>query len=367
MTGLRRLLPSHVLADGGHFERSPMYHAIVLHGLLDLVNALPPGDADRAWLAGVCARMQDALPPLVHPDGGLALFNDAALEIAPPPARLAAYAEAVLGRRARPPRDLPATGYAVLDTRRDAGHASEGHASEGHASEGGAPSVYLVVDAGAVGPDHLPAHAHADVFSVELSVGGVRFVVDSGTYDYVPGPRRAYLRSTRAHNTVTLDDTDQVECWGSHRVARRARPHAVQVTRAPGRWRFTGCYDGYARLLGDGLRHRRTITWHAAGRADAGGGVLRLDDEVTGAGRHTAAARLHLHPAVTVAPAGDGAFTLRRDGHAVHLHLAGAGGDVRVEDGLYCPRFGEAHPTRVVTWRRDGYLPARCTATLRLG
>ena len=41
-TGLKvitRELPEQVLADGGNFERSPMYHAIFLEDVLDLVNA----------------------------------------------------------------------------------------------------------------------------------------------------------------------------------------------------------------------------------------------------------------------------------------------------------------------------------------
>ena len=34
-------LAEQFLLDGGHFERSPMYHALLVHGLLDLVNVLP--------------------------------------------------------------------------------------------------------------------------------------------------------------------------------------------------------------------------------------------------------------------------------------------------------------------------------------
>ena len=41
---LRRELPEQFLHDGGHFERSPMYHALLTHGLLDLVNVLPESD-----------------------------------------------------------------------------------------------------------------------------------------------------------------------------------------------------------------------------------------------------------------------------------------------------------------------------------
>ena len=29
-----------ILKDGGHFERSPMYHSIVLEDILDLVNVI---------------------------------------------------------------------------------------------------------------------------------------------------------------------------------------------------------------------------------------------------------------------------------------------------------------------------------------
>src|SRR5262249_6854070 len=35
---LQRELAEQILADGGHFERSPMYHAIILEDVLDLVQ-----------------------------------------------------------------------------------------------------------------------------------------------------------------------------------------------------------------------------------------------------------------------------------------------------------------------------------------
>ncbi len=44
---LRRELPEQFLDDGGHFERSPMYHALLTRGLLDLVNVLPRRDPLR--------------------------------------------------------------------------------------------------------------------------------------------------------------------------------------------------------------------------------------------------------------------------------------------------------------------------------
>lgn len=87
-----------ILPDGGHFERSPMYHATLLEDLLDLVQlgarwlglVAEPELAD--WRA-TARRMLRWLHVMTHPDGGIAFFNDAALGIAPD---LAAYKCVVL-------------------------------------------------------------------------------------------------------------------------------------------------------------------------------------------------------------------------------------------------------------------------------
>ena len=90
-------LPEQVLPDGGHFERSTMYHAICVEDLLDLINA------GKAWAGMVPAavlddwqdavrRMLQWLQGMSHPDGQIGFFNDAALGIAAEPAALRAYA-----------------------------------------------------------------------------------------------------------------------------------------------------------------------------------------------------------------------------------------------------------------------------------
>jgi uncharacterized heparinase superfamily protein len=74
---LERELPEQVLADGGQFERSPMYHALALEDVLDLVNvsrALGAGDAPVASLLSACEQRAPAmlhwLRCMSHPDGG---------------------------------------------------------------------------------------------------------------------------------------------------------------------------------------------------------------------------------------------------------------------------------------------------------
>jgi len=71
-----------VLADGGHFERSPMYHKHVMDDF-DLLSRLIDDAAVRERLQAVVARMNEFAKWMRHPDGGLALFNDAALDDEP--------------------------------------------------------------------------------------------------------------------------------------------------------------------------------------------------------------------------------------------------------------------------------------------
>ncbi len=315
----RREAREQILPDGGHFERSPMYHALMLEGFLDVLNLLPEGHPDRPFFRETCSAMVAAFQPFVHPDGSLALFNDSTQEIALEPAILLDYADALLGTRPSPRWSLPATGYHAF---RD-------------------ETWYFVCDAGPAGPDYLMAHAHADVFSFELSVGGVPFVVDTGVYAYAPGAARDFVRQTRAHSTLEIDGADQIETWGSFRVGRRAAPHDVETMRTGRTLQVTGRFSGSARQIGDGLTHQRAFM------LDADAGTLRIEDEVRGRGRHHLASRLTLHPDVAVRVEGCEAW-LERAG--VRLHVT-ASHPLAVEQGWHCPRFGvrEARPVLVLT------------------
>ena len=220
----RRETPAQVLADGGYFERSMMYHALVLEGLLDVLNLLPEGEAGKELFTGAAKRMSDFLVSVTHPDGELALFNDSTQEIAPPAASLADYAQRLLKYSPQKQNSFAETGYFIHDGN----------------------GFYLIIDGGPLGPDFLPAHAHADIFSYELSVGGKQIIVDAGVFDYAAGEMRQYVRGTSAHNTVCIDGRDQAEMWGSFRVARRYRPEAVKFEKTGTYSRFQGRFDGYA-------------------------------------------------------------------------------------------------------------------------
>ncbi len=326
-------LDEQILSDGYHFERSPMYHALMLEGMLDVLSVLPE-DRVATNLREAAQVMTEALAATSHPDGTLALFNDASHEIAPPPDRLLQYARQVLREEPSVRTVFPEAGYYILE----------------------AEDLWMMIDGGPAGPEHLMAHAHADVFSYELSLLGERFVVDSGVYEYAAGSMRQYVRSTAAHNTVQVDGLDQIECWDSFRVARRGAPRGVTWREMERGAVFEGTYDGYQDRVGDNLSHHRHVEIDARERC------VRVRDEIVGGGRHYVESRIRLHPDVQV----------QRDGQVVCLTRGenrcwveiGAG-ELRRERGWYCPRFGVRHRVCVLVVGAEGELPLQCNYRIR--
>jgi uncharacterized heparinase superfamily protein len=332
-TGLRLLereIPEQILADGGHFERSTMYHVLALEDVLDLCNAATAFaesaplvlEHGSAWRARVGA-MRRWLAAMCHPDGEISFFNDAAIGIAPSPAEIDAYAIR-LGFPALAPlveavTELSESGYIRLQ--RD--------------------EAVVILDVAPVGPDYLPAHAHADTLSFELSLFGQRVLVNSGTSLYGNGPERARQRGTRAHNAVVIDGGNSSEVWGSFRVARRARP--INLSISPKEPIVIRCaHDGYTRLEGS-PQHARTWTLTT--------NTLLVKDEISG-NFLRAEARFHLHPAVRVEePHSDGheqsSITLRLpQGQTVGLALDGR--RPKLESTTWHPEFGTSVDTTCI-------------------
>ena len=187
----------------------------------------------------------------------------------------------------------------------------------------------LILDAGPVGPDYLPGHAHADTLSYELSLFGRRVIVNSGTSCYGTSPERQRQRGTAAHNTVVVDGEDSSEIWDGFRVARRARPLNLRWGEAvDGGW-VECAHNGYQRLPGRVTHWRR---WALNPTS------LRLEDRLEGRYQE-AVARLHFHPAVRAGldSALKGWLELP-DGQ--HLCWNIEGGCARLIPSTWHPRFG---------------------------
>ena len=308
---LARELAEQILADGGHFERSPMYQSRVLDALL-LLDATGDG-ALRELVRPCLGRLADSLADMTHPDGGIALLNDSAFGVCPPPSALAAAAGA------EPPR---AGTFALGETGYHGARTAEGH--------------YVICDAGALGPDYQPGHGHADLFSFELSLYGSRVLVDSGVSTYESGPMRDYCRSTRAHNTVEIEGRDQAELWAAFRVGRRPHPEAVHWEADDDGFRLSGRHAGYRHLPGNPI-HARTFRWRREGR-------LEITDHVDAARPVRSVARLHFHPDCRLGDIGGGGCEVGFRGGRARIRWSGWEAAARDEESFYCPEFGVARP-----------------------
>jgi uncharacterized heparinase superfamily protein len=321
---LERQLREQVLPDGGHFELSPMYHAAVLEDLLDLLNLMRAyARAPPPALTVAMQTMRAWLEIMIHPDGDIAFFNDAALEEAPTRAALEDYARRLdLPEAQESPQPL-----VVL-------------AASGYVRARAGPA-YLLCDCAAVGPDYQPGHAHADSLSFELSLFGRRVLVNSGTSQYGSGSERLRQRGTAAHNTVVVDGMDSSEVWGAFRVARRARARLQTAQVTPAGVLIEAAHDGYRRLRGHNEHCRRWLLDQA---------TLSIEDRISGAfGR--AEAYFHLHPDVDARRASPSEVTLTLPaGGAARLRLEGAE-SLEVRPGTWHPRFGVAMQGQLVVAR----------------
>jgi uncharacterized heparinase superfamily protein len=316
---LEREVPEQILADGGQFELSPMYHALALEDMLDLINVtrsagLPvPGflnekiAAMRSWLFAMC-----------HPDGGVAFFNDAAFGIAPSSDELERYAVEL---------DFApcAESRAGCNWLRDSGYVRLQDAR-----------AVALLDVARVGPDYLPGHAHADTLSFELSVDKRRVVVNSGTSIYGDGAERLRQRGTSAHNTVTVDGENSSEVWAGFRVARRARPQALSIREERAGWTVACAHDGYRRIAVKPHHHR---TWRF------GADSLLVSDRVEGRFLHAEAA-FHFHPEVSPFVEKDGRSGMLMSGSNVVMRWRVSKGIAHLEPSTWHPEFGVSTPSQ---------------------
>jgi hypothetical protein len=153
---------------------------------------------------------------------------------------------------------------------------------------GQADRISVVFDCGALGFTAIAAHGHADALSFTLRAFGSDIFVDPGTFDYFTYPPwRAYFRSTRAHNTVVVDDRDQSTMLGPFLWSRPAPARCLTWEPAWQGGRVMGAHGGYRRLR-DPVVHRRTLSLDAEER------ILTVCDDILARQSHKIAVSFHL-------------------------------------------------------------------------
>ncbi|MCM1262190.1 MAG: heparinase II/III family protein [Butyrivibrio sp.] len=212
-----------ILSDGLHYERSILYHKIiledvlrvyrVLNGSICAAEGLPTIEREALELSSEtkCVTLElsstikcmaDALASVSRGFQRTPLFNDAGDNVAKSTGSLIKAVQKIIGGDISDDKtEFGAAGYYKLYAGKDALNT-------------------LIFDCGQIGPSYMGGHAHCDCLSFELSIDGKALFTNSGTYQY-QGKLRQFFRSTKAHNTIMIDEREQAELWGEHRAARR--------------------------------------------------------------------------------------------------------------------------------------------------
>ena len=336
---LREELEEQFLADGGHYERSPMYHAICVSDYLDVLNLAQNSQVtinleETAKVRQRVTASLNFLHDICLPDNEIPLFNDSAFGIAPTPTQIFNYASRVMGYES----PVKPTGL-VIHEKSQSGY---------YVCRNG--EDVIIIDCGSIGPDYQPGHAHCDTLSYELAINGRRVIVDSGVFDYEPSSERAYARSTRAHNTVVVDGEEQSEVWGVFRVARRAKPlRAFFEKQVDGSVMFQGAHDGYGRLAGKPI-HKRNMSYD-------GQGSWVIKDMLEGRGTHRMESYIHIHPDFQVTQSGASIRVIEPSGNTMAIVEALGPSPMRVEQGWYFPEFGLKRENPVIVFTCSGEVP----------
>ncbi len=283
---LEQALGQQILADGTHISRNPMQHIAVLQDLVFIRAALQAGGAD---VPEILEKSIAGMAPMVrffrHGDGKLGLFNGSA-------EMTSKALDAVLskiGNKTKPEESAAQGGFERLS----------------------ANGTLVLFDAGGPPPPLFAETAHAGPLSFEMSVGRERLIVNCGSH--LNPEWQAAGRSTAAHSSLTLADTNAVELEAPGGVGKRRCTVACMRNQEDGNIWIDSAHDGYAPF---GIVHGRRLYLGA-------NGGLKGEDTLSWQGgkrqkSHRFTVRFHLHPSVQA--------SLVRDGDAVLLRLPKGGG-----------------------------------------
>jgi len=320
--GLGRALASAQFDDGGLVSRSPFEQALLVDRLALLrscyfaAKQTLPDSLEAAAAAALAA-----LHGVTMGDGALSSWQGCGPDEA---SRLTALIEGC-GLRARPLRQARGWGYQRLS----------------------ALGTIVVLDAAPPPPQKVAARWSASTLAFELSDGNQRLVVNCGG----PGSRPTELsdelvqglRTTAAHSTLVLDDTNSTNILADGSLGRGVEDVSIERSEDNDASRLTASHDGYVRAFG--LLHKRSLMLGNDGKE------LRGADQLVAQGRKkikeaaSYAVRFHLAPGVEATATADGMGAILRSKGAPPWNFRCRGGMLTIEESLWIDGRGQPVPT----------------------
>ncbi|TVV72258.1 heparinase [Sphingomonas solaris] len=314
--GLARAIAASLYGDGGLANRSPVAQ-LELVELLAQLRAFYLGmhrDPHES-VTQALARAVPALLGVTLGDGGLSSWQGGA-PIGP--ARVTAAVEAS-GVRARPLRQARDWGYQRI----------------------ACGQAVLVLDAAPPPASRLAAGGCASTLAFELSDGAHRLVVNCGGPrggGLLPADLTAALRSTAAHSTLVVADTNSTAIHDDGSLGRGVTEVELDRHEQEGGSRLDVSHDGYARR--HGFIHRRQLLLAGDGRELSGEDVLLPASRRHRASEAAFAVRFHLAPGIEATSTDDAMGALLRLPGGPLWQFRCKGGMLSIEESLWIDPAG---------------------------
>jgi uncharacterized heparinase superfamily protein len=211
--------------------------------------------------------------------------------------------------------------------------------------------IYVLFDVGELGIGKVAGHGHDDLTSIVISVNGSELVIDPGTYTYsAHDPRRSYLRSTSAHNTILIDNAPRIKPLSSFDWNKTIRGHVTRYGFSDTLDFAEACYEYKARIT-----HRRKTVMKKTG-------WIGIQDHIGGRGQHQVELNFHLSPEVAISDRTGSSVTCRNGQDYLILYVSGHDHTMSVADDEVSSTYGLSIPSKTIKLVSHRSLPQTVTA-----
>jgi uncharacterized heparinase superfamily protein len=321
--GLKRACEAAFSADGGIISRSPQeqLEAIALLSMLAGVYGVRRKELP-GWVAALTERAVAAMLGILHGDGAPGNWQGSAWT---DPARVTTII-AASGVRTRPLRQARDWGYQRL----------------------AAGQTVVQVDAAPPPVARLARSGCASTAAIEVSDGSVRLIVNCGgaalTGAVINDEFAQALRTTAAHSTLTLNDTNSTAIQPDGSLGRGVGQVELDRQELDQGSRLEIGHDGYARRLG--FQHKRLILLSAEGRELRGEDMLLPVERRRRIADCSYALRFHLGPDVEPTLTADRQGALLRLSNGALWQFRVGTGELVLDDSLWIDGEGRPHATQ---------------------
>jgi hypothetical protein len=320
-------LNKQVTKDGIYIERSPMYHLIILLGVIEtfcLIKKLKNNAKISNGLKRILLKLYDGHSFLKHPDHKISYFNDSVFSDLPDNKYISSLLKS---QKINTPQVKTLT--------------TVSNENRFHFHKFSNKRFFLIIDSGKISPTQNPGHCHDEFFSFELSLKKLRFFTINGISNYENSKKRHIERSAISHNTIYSKTTDNNKIWHRFRIGRRASVIEKKINKKNKTYVFDLFGKGFMNEVGEHKFRRKFIIDNKK---------ITIEDNLE---LNDGNSIFHLHPNVIIKRINSCKYTLTRN--EINLTFNIIIGRANIKKSIYSYDFYDSKISKAINVRHKNF------------